>query len=1046
MRCARPLLLVVVTLCAAPLALAQSIATIGPALAPTSGVVGGSPINLTITGDNFDSTHQVTVGSRLCTPRFLVHVGQIVCTLPEGEGADLAVELRDDAGTALARSPTPFSYLPPSLTAISPANTSTAGGTRITLTGDNFGLSPSVYIGGRRCDAVLRDPVTPHSAISCLVPEGQGTGLAVEVVVAGQRNTDGPSFNYDPPSISSISPASGPTTGGNPITLTGSSFGQTPRVVVGGASCTLTGAVTSSRVVCVAPAGQGASVPVSITVAGQQTSSAYGYQAPNIASISPANAPTSGGVRLTVVGSNFGTSPRVTVDGRLCEGIGASHGEIVCLLPEGEGTSRAVSVVAGDQVSPSFSGFSYDPPSVASVSPSSGPTAGGIPITLHGESFGLSPTVTVGGAPCPSLPGSSGHSSVVCTLPAGQGVNKEVIVTSSDGRSSASSAGARFSYAAPSLVGLSPATGPRAGGVTLTLTGDNFGQSQTVTVGGVVCPITTSSSASVACTLPAGRGQDLPVVMTVGGQQSNALLFSYEPLICQPGDFKQADDTCAPCPEGTFSPGPGATSCTPCAPGTYTDHSSSIVCVPCAPGSAQPLSSQRSCDACAAGTFAADEGAERCSLCPVGSFSSETGSRSCTLCPPGRVQSTEGSAACRTCVPGTAQALPGQAECVFCPTGTFADLEGSARCDACPPGRYQDTVGQAACLECPACPGCGGASCSITTGECPTGGSCPVCGDDVIESGEACDDGNADDGDGCSACSVDDGYTCSYDPATGSECVYTRGCGDGVKDDAEGCEDGNTYDGDGCSALCVSEEGWTCTIDAVGVVEACGELHGDGLVVGNERCDDGNAAAGDGCHEGLIEDAFACDASEPSRCTSLADCGNGVLDGAEACDDGDREDDDGCSSACSFEPGWSCPNDAGACDAVLGDGLVVGAERCDDGNSDAGDGCFQGAIEDGFACDGSEPSRCLPLVACGDGELSAGEECDDGNVDDGDGCDSSCRKESATDGGPDAGAGDGDGGNMPLCACVSARERAAWPAVALLLGLGALVARRRRVG
>ena len=63
-----------------------------------------------------------------------------------------------------------------------------------------------------------------------------------------------------------------------------------------------------------------------------------------------------------------------------------------------------------------------------------------------------------------------------------------------------------------------------------------------------------------------------------------------------------------------------------------------------------------------------------------------------------------------------------------------------------------------------------------------------VCGDGVVQSGEACDDGNDVDSDAC--------------PSTCAEAV----CGDGfVWAGVETCDDGGTTSGDGCSASCELE-------------------------------------------------------------------------------------------------------------------------------------------------------------------------------------------------------------------------------------------------
>ncbi len=79
----------------------------------------------------------------------------------------------------------------------------------------------------------------------------------------------------------------------------------------------------------------------------------------------------------------------------------------------------------------------------------------------------------------------------------------------------------------------------------------------------------------------------------------------------------------------------------------------------------------------------------------------------------------------------------------------------------------------------------------MITGVC-TGGVClpMVCGDGIVEAGEACDDGNNADNDGCSA-----------------DCLSDETCGNGVIDAVKGeqCDDGNHLQHDGCSSNCLIE-------------------------------------------------------------------------------------------------------------------------------------------------------------------------------------------------------------------------------------------------
>jgi cysteine-rich repeat protein len=84
----------------------------------------------------------------------------------------------------------------------------------------------------------------------------------------------------------------------------------------------------------------------------------------------------------------------------------------------------------------------------------------------------------------------------------------------------------------------------------------------------------------------------------------------------------------------------------------------------------------------------------------------------------------------------------------------------------------------------------------------------PICGNGVVEPGEACDDGNTASGDGCdSICDVETGYYCSGEP---SVCIVSV-VGDGIISGAEECDDGNTNNGDGCSDQGLIEPEYMCS-------------------------------------------------------------------------------------------------------------------------------------------------------------------------------------------------------------------------------------------
>jgi cysteine-rich repeat protein len=141
-----------------------------------------------------------------------------------------------------------------------------------------------------------------------------------------------------------------------------------------------------------------------------------------------------------------------------------------------------------------------------------------------------------------------------------------------------------------------------------------------------------------------------------------------------------------------------------------------------------------------------------------------------------------------------------------------------------------------------------------------------VCGNHVLEVGEACDDGNTTPCDGCSAdCRVES-------------------CGDGIKECGELCDDHNVVDGDGCDSNCTPT--------------GCG----NDVPTPPETCDDGNTTSCDGC----------------SATCRIETCGNGLVECAEACDDGNTGGGDGCSATCTIEPCFTCSGSPSACTPVSG--------------------------------------------------------------------------------------------------------------------------------
>ncbi|XP_011473503.1 plexin-B1 isoform X1 [Oryzias latipes] len=148
-------------------------------------------------------------------------------------------------------------------------------------------------------------------------------------------------------------------------------------------------------------------------------------------------------------------------------------------------------------------------PVIHSFEPLSGLLEGGTLVTISGSNLGQKPTdvldsVLVAGEPCTVIPELYQVSSrIVCRTKPSQGEKVGYVsVWVNGGERSLSSQ--TFSYQDPSVMGVTPERGPKAGGISLTITGRNLRtglpSDLTVTVGGVPCEIISEiQSSSVVC-------------------------------------------------------------------------------------------------------------------------------------------------------------------------------------------------------------------------------------------------------------------------------------------------------------------------------------------------------------------------------------------------------------------------------------------------------------------------------------------------------------------------------------------------------------------
>jgi len=254
----------------------------------------------------------------------------------------------------------------------------------------------------------------------------------------------------------------------------------------------------------------------------------YGLIAPALSAVSPTSGPAAGGTAVTLTGQHFVSGATVTFGGAAATSVVvASATQITATTPPH--AAGAVSVVVTNpngQSATLASGFTYGTsqtsPTLTGVSPTLGPTAGGTSVTLTGQNFLSGAAVTFGGVAATSVVVVSATQITATTPPHAAGA-VSVVVTNPNGQSATLANG--FTYTAPpTLTGVSPTTGPTAGGTSVTLTGQNFASGAAVTFGGVAATsIVVVSATQITATTPPHAAGAVSVVVTNPNGQSATL-------------------------------------------------------------------------------------------------------------------------------------------------------------------------------------------------------------------------------------------------------------------------------------------------------------------------------------------------------------------------------------------------------------------------------------------------------------------------------------------------------------------------------------------
>ncbi|MGI6285534.1 IPT/TIG domain-containing protein [Neomoorella humiferrea] len=419
------------------------ITAIDPAGGPLS---GGTLIH--IYGSDFRApqageTVQVYIGSLPASGVQVVSSTEITAVTPKATSTGLydVTVINPDLATAVL--PNAFTYVSSTMTIVSvtPDKGPVDRETMITITGANFnqdrdetGMVYLVVELGTAEEGYL--PATgvvvsdDGATITALTP--RFTAGTKDVVVRnhfGSVTLPGAFTYYVPsskPEIAGVYPATGPTTGGTPITIYGDRFQSKASVTIGGRMATGVEVVSPAEIRAVTPAGQPGRQDIVVTNPDGGTSAlAAGFtyvSHPVVKNVTPSRGSVAGGTIVTLQGADFYPGMQVyfgsitevvygNVGGSMVWQVPASDVQVIdtqtarVRLPAWSesvafqnGARVDIAVVNSDAVLTSDGGsfiahdiFTYyqplTSPRVDEVTPNFGPVQGGNEVLLSGDGF-----------------------------------------------------------------------------------------------------------------------------------------------------------------------------------------------------------------------------------------------------------------------------------------------------------------------------------------------------------------------------------------------------------------------------------------------------------------------------------------------------------------------------------------------------------------------------------------------------------------------------------------------------------------------------------
>ena len=310
-----------------------------------------------------------------------------------------------------------------------------SGGTAVSINGSGFVGTTSVDFGTSPAPSFT---VVSNTVLSVVSPPGVGT-VDVTVNSAGTTSATSPSdtFSYAP-TISRLSPNTGPSAGGTRVSIVGTGFTDVTAVKFANTPSTAFTVNSATSISAIAPAGSSGSVVVAVVVGSAPSSpnwsSIYTYfdQPPVVASLSPTIGTAAGGTTVSITGIGFSGATAVNFGASPASGVVVtSPTTITAVTPPGTASSSVDVTVTGPGGTSAASAnlsFAYGP-IVTGVSPNTGYYLGGTTVTIKGAGFLGASDVDFAQTPATKFSVNPNGTQITATSPGGDVGSADITVT-----------------------------------------------------------------------------------------------------------------------------------------------------------------------------------------------------------------------------------------------------------------------------------------------------------------------------------------------------------------------------------------------------------------------------------------------------------------------------------------------------------------------------------------------------------------------------------------------------------------------------------------